>query len=195
MPSYRINEIFYSLQGEGFFTGTPALFIRFSGCNLRCSFCDTRHETGEMLSLCEIVRHATECPARHVVLTGGEPSLFIDDALVDALHAVGKFVAIETNGTHTLPANIDWVTLSPKTPYIKEAPPIVLTHCDELKVVFNGALPATFPDIKAQHHFLQPCDTGNSDRNMEIISAAIHWLLAHPTWQLSLQTHKLIGIR
>lgn len=195
MKTYKINEIFYSLQGEGFFTGTPSLFIRFSGCNLHCPFCDTQHDEGERLELAEIVRRASECPARHVVLTGGEPSLFLDDALIDALHSVGKFIAVETNGTHALPAGVDWITLSPKTTYVADCPPIVLRQCDELKVVFNGEPPATFHNITAHHHFLQPCDTGDAERNAAITAAAIRWLLAHPTWRLSLQTHKLTGIR
>ena len=99
----KINEIFYSLQGEGFHTGTPALFIRFSGCNLKCDFCDTRHEDGKLMSDEEIVEQAAQCPARMVILTGGEPSLFVDDALVEKLHGIGKYVCIETNGTHPVP--------------------------------------------------------------------------------------------
>ena len=99
----KINEIFYSLQGEGFHTGTPALFIRFSGCNLKCSFCDTKHEEGEWMSDEDIVAKAKECPAKMVVLTGGEPSLWIDEAFVEKLHQAGKYVCIETNGTHPIP--------------------------------------------------------------------------------------------
>ena len=90
----KINEIFYSLQGEGYHTGTPALFIRFSGCNLKCSFCDTEHEEGDWMSDEEIMAKAAQCPAKMVVLTGGEPSLWIDDAFVDELHRIGKYVCI-----------------------------------------------------------------------------------------------------
>ena len=110
----KINEIFYSLQGEGFHTGTPALFIRFSGCNLKCSFCDTKHEEGEWMSDEDIVAKAKECPAKMVVLTGGEPSLWIDEAFVEKLHQAGKYVCIETNGTHPIPDSVDWITCSPK---------------------------------------------------------------------------------
>ena len=95
----KINEIFYSLQGEGYHTGTPALFIRFSGCNLKCPFCDTQHEEGRWMDDEEIWAEAAACPARTVILTGGEPSLWIDDALIDGLHRLGKYVCIETNGT------------------------------------------------------------------------------------------------
>ena len=110
----KINEIFYSLQGEGFHTGTPAVFVRFSGCNLKCGFCDTQHEEGRMMSDDEIVSEVCKYPCRMVILTGGEPGLWIDGKLTAALHAVGKYIAIETNGTCVLPEDIDWVTCSPK---------------------------------------------------------------------------------
>ena len=109
---YKINEIFYSLQGEGFHTGTPAVFVRFSGCNLRCAFCDTQHQGGTMMSSQEIVDEVNKYPiAPLVVLTGGEPSLFIDEAFVAELKQnTKKKIAIETNGTWPLPTNLDWVT-------------------------------------------------------------------------------------
>lgn len=95
----KINEIFYSLQGEGYHTGTPAIFVRFSGCNLKCDFCDTQHEEGKMMTDDEIIAEVKKYPAVTVVLTGGEPSLWIDDELIDRLHQAGKYVTIETNGT------------------------------------------------------------------------------------------------
>lgn len=95
----KINEIFYSLQGEGYHTGTPAIFVRFSGCNLKCDFCDTQHEEGTMMTDEEIITEVKKYPAVTVVLTGGEPSLWIDDQLIDLLHQAGKYVTIETNGT------------------------------------------------------------------------------------------------
>ncbi|MBR1594486.1 MAG: radical SAM protein [Alloprevotella sp.] len=192
--AYRINEVFYSLQGEGFFTGTPSLFIRFAGCNLQCPFCDTSHADARRMTLEEIVREAAQCPARHVVLTGGEPSLQADGVLVDELHALGKFVAVETNGTHALPKGIDWVTLSPKDAFVRHAD-IVLSRCDELKVVFDGTPPPPYSAIETSHRFLQPCDTGNAAQNQKILSAAVDFMKAHPQWRLSLQTHKFIGIR
>ena len=112
MTSYRINEIFYSLQGEGFWTGTPAVFVRFSGCNLRCPFCDTAHQAFTPMSADDILSACSEAPV--VVLTGGEPGLQVDAALIEALHGAGYRVHIETNGTVALPGGIDWVTLSPK---------------------------------------------------------------------------------
>ena len=103
----KINEIFYSLQGEGFHAGTPAVFVRFSGCNLKCDFCDTRHEEGKSMTDEEIVEEVLRYPSRMVILTGGEPGLWVDDALIEALHKAGKYICIETNGTCVLPEQID----------------------------------------------------------------------------------------
>lgn len=192
--SYRINEIFYSLQGEGFFTGTPSLFIRFAGCNLTCPFCDTKHTDAKLMTLDSIVEEAARCPARHVVLTGGEPALQVDEVLIDQLHMLGKYVAIETNGTHKLPQGIDWVTLSPKDTFVQHAH-TTLRACDELKVVFDGTQPPPYPTIQAKHRFLQPCDTGDNRRNKQILLAAVEYIKKSPEWRLSLQTHKYIGIR
>lgn len=190
----KINEIFYSLQGEGFHTGTPSVFVRFSGCNLRCPFCDTRHEEGRELSETDIVRAVAAYPARHVVLTGGEPSLFVTPTLLESLHAQGKFVAIETNGTRPLPDGIDWITCSPK-PGVAGRQPLRLQACDELKVVYTGAEPFAGEDIAARHRFLQPCDTGDAIENKRLLDGAVAYCLAHPQWRLSLQTHKIIGVR
>ena len=179
----KINEIFYSLQGEGFHTGTPATFVRFSGCNLRCPFCDTRHEEGTLMTDDDILQAVTQHPARLVVLTGGEPSLWIDQDLTDRLHRAGKYIAIETNGTHPLPAGIDWVTCSPK-----DGGPVVLDRMDEVKVVYQGQDLAPYEQLPARHFFLQPCSCLNT-------AETIACVLAHPRWRLSLQTHKLTGIR
>ncbi len=138
---YKINEIFHSLQGEGYNTGTASVFIRLSGCNLHCAFCDTRHDEGTMMSLPEIVEQVMRYPnAPLIVLTGGEPSLWIDEDFVAGLKKMtGKRIAIETNGTRPLPHGIDWVTLSPKTGLGSSGDlPVVLTRCDELKVVYLG---------------------------------------------------------
>lgn len=179
----KINEIFYSLQGEGFHTGVPAVFIRFSGCNLHCSFCDTRHENGEWLTDEQIIEKVNAYPAQTVILTGGEPSLWIDEKLVDLLHEEGKYVCIETNGTRKLPSGIDWVTCSPK-----EGTEIVLERIDELKVVYIGQNLSKYAQMKATHHFLQPCSCQNTK---EVVA----YILKNPLWRLSLQTHKLIDIQ
>lgn len=190
----KVNEIFYSLQGEGFFAGTPAVFIRLSGCNLRCPFCDTQHTEGEEISEAEIAAKAAEFPARHVVITGGEPSLFLTESLVDLLHQANKFVAVETNGTRSLPTGVDWVTLSPKDAFVEHAHPTI-DRCDELKVVFDGSPLPDYSSIQATHHFLQPCDVGSISQNAEITKQAIDYILRHPEWRLSLQIHKIIHIQ
>lgn len=179
----KINEIFYSLQGEGFHTGIPAVFVRFSGCNLRCGFCDTRHETGVEMSDEEILAAVQKYPCRTVILTGGEPGLWVDEALVDALHRIGKYVCIETNGTRELPSGIDWVTCSPK-----ENAPVRLKRMDEVKVVYVGQDVSAYLSLPASHYFLQPCSCQNT-------AEVVAYILEHPQWRLSLQTHKLIHIQ
>lgn len=192
----RVNEIFYSLQGEGHHTGTPAVFVRLSGCNLRCPFCDTEHLAGTEMNEEEIAARAAEWPSPWVVVTGGEPSLSLTPSLVDALHHRGKSVAVETNGTRPLPHNVDWVTLSPKELYVGEAGHVVLDRADEIKVVYDGEHePDTYSHIAAPWRYLQPCDTGDPMRNRIIVQQTIAYVKAHPLWRLSLQTHKLLNIR
>ena len=195
---YKINEIFYSLQGEGFHTGMPAVFVRFSGCNLRCAFCDTQHQAGEMLSLQEIVNEVNKCPiAPLLVLTGGEPSLFIDEGFVGELkQKTGKKIAIETNGTRPLPSNLDWVTLSPKSAFEGgDMEPCVLTQCDELKVVFLGQDLAQYDGIEAKHRFLQPCFVEGLEQRQANIQVCVEAVKSHPNWRLSLQIHRVLNIR
>ena len=177
----KINEIFYSLQGEGFHTGTPAVFVRFSGWNLKCSFCDTRHEEGILMSDEEILQTISVFPSNVIILTGGEPSLWIDQTFIDLLHRAGKYICIETNGTNPLPEGIDWVTCSPK------GAPLRLSHMDEVKVVYTGQDLTEYENLKATWHFLQPCSCRN-------IKEVVEYILDHPRWRLSLQTHKLINI-
>lgn len=195
---YKINEIFYSLQGEGFHGGTPAVFVRFSGCNLHCAFCDTQHQYGMMMSMQEIVDEVNKCPeAPLLVLTGGEPSLFIDDTFVAALKsATGKIIAIETNGTRPLPDNLDWVTFSPKNNMEGgDDQPCILTQCDELKVVYLGQDMSQYDNIEAKHRFLQPCYSPDKTQCQQNLQACVAAVLSHPQWRLSLQTHLFLGIR
>ena len=194
---YRINEIFYSLQGEGYHSGTPAVFVRFSGCNLRCVFCDTQHQEGIMMSLQEIVNEINKYPiAPLVVLTGGEPSLFIDEDFVAELKLkTGKTIAIETNGTRPLPSNLDWVTLSPKTAFEGgDIEPCVLRSCDELKVVYLGQDLTQYETIKAQHRFLQPCFSDDESRRQTNMKACLKAVQEYPGWCLSLQIHRILGL-
>lgn len=188
----RVNEIFYSLQGEGHFTGTPAVFVRLSGCNLRCPFCDTDHHASVGMTYAQVVEQVTAFPSRHVVVTGGEPSMQLTDGFIDALHAAGCFVQVETNGTLPLPPSVDWVTCSPKDA------PVVLDRIDELKVVYSGQPMDGYAPLMAiaAEWRLQPCDVpGDPSASERHLRAAIAYTLANPRWRLSLQTHKLISIR
>lgn len=195
---YRINEIFFSLQGEGYHTGQAAVFVRFSGCNLRCPFCDTDFSQSIGMTAADIVAEVQRLspdPRVLVILTGGEPSLQTDDTLINALRATGKTLCIETNGTHPLPAGIDWITCSPK-----EGTRIVLPRADELKIVYlspSPDAPSGTPSqdveqwaalVPATHLYLQPCSCQNT-------AEVIDYILRHPHWHLSLQTHKYLNIR
>ena len=195
---YKINEIFYSLQGEGHNTGTPAVFVRFSGCNLQCSFCDTKHESGKTLALNEICEAAKQYPySQIIVLTGGEPSLFIDEAFVAKMKLqTGKPIAIETNGTNPLPGNLDWVTLSPKNGFVGgDTKPCVLTNCDELKVVYLGQDLRQYDNIKARYRYLQPCHSDDDGERLANTRACVEAVMRNEGWRLSLQTHRILDIR
>ncbi len=208
---YTVKELFFTLQGEGMHAGRPAVFCRFAGCNLwtgrevdrataTCTFCDTDFvgvgpDGGRFASadaLADAVRRhwpagATGRP--YVVCTGGEPLLQLDAAAVDALHRAGFEVAVETNGTQPAPPGLDWTCVSPKS-----NAPLVLTRGDELKLVYPqpDAPPERFASLDFRHFSLQPMD-GPALR--EHTAAAVAYCLAHPQWRLSLQTHKLLGLR
>ena len=217
---YRVNEIFYSLQGEGYNTGRAAVFVRFAGCNLRCPFCDTEFDTYREMTAEEIIEcisrsensnlapRTSFAPRKLVVLTGGEPTLQVDEAFVDLLHQHGYEVAMESNGTRPAPRNLDWLTVSPKvvrgtmednrgTRYEVRGTRIP----DELKIIFDEETdPETFlasrtSYLAPRHLYLQPCDTGDTARNMRIIDKCVAYIKAHPQWRLSLQTHKLVGFK
>lgn len=195
MQLYRVNEIFYSVQGEGANAGTPAVFVRFSGCNLHCPFCDTQHQAYTELSESEIVASVAKYPAQLVVLTGGEPSLFVTDSLISALKKQSRIIAVETNGTHSLPQGVDFVTLSPKCDYVPHSE-LALHRCDELKVVYDGtADPSRYSQIQATYRFLQPCDVGDEAQNKKIVELTFQYCLQHPEWRISLQLQKILNIR
>lgn len=200
MKKYAINEIFYSLQGEGYNTGRAAVFIRFSGCNLACPFCDTNFKEKWMMTAGEIVEKAQGvCPAEMpelVVLTGGEPTLQVTEELLERLHTKFAEIAIETNGTRPIPNGVDFVTFSPKDDY-NNSEESILGRADEVKVIFNGEHNPEFwaRHITAKYFFLQPCDTGNEAKNGKLIAKCSEYILKHPHWRLSLQTHKIVGLR
>ncbi|MFI6231638.1 7-carboxy-7-deazaguanine synthase [Micromonospora echinospora] len=210
---YRIKEIFYTLQGEGTHAGRPAVFCRFTSCNLWtgreedrhraiCRFCDTDFvgtdgpgggRFGTAAELAAAVAAAWQGQAHprsrpYVVCTGGEPLLQLDEAAVSALHDAGFEVAVETNGTRPAPPGIDWTCVSPKA-----GAEVVLTRGDDLKLVYPqpGAEPARFEHLDFTHFMLQPMDGPDRVANTE---AAVRYCLEHPQWRLSLQTHKYIGI-
>lgn len=190
----KVNEIFYSLQGEGQFTGTAAVFLRLSGCNLKCPFCDTRHEAGTEMTDDEIIGEIGQYPSGHLVITGGEPSMQLGYEFVEKLRNCGYFVQVETNGVLRLPPNVDWITCSPKYR------PVVYDEVDELKCLFHGneadrQLETFRENIRAKYYCLQPCDMGNEALNAAITRACINYIKEHPQWHLSLQTHKILDIR
>jgi 7-carboxy-7-deazaguanine synthase (Cx14CxxC type) len=209
--TYSVKEIFYTLQGEGANAGRPAVFCRFAGCNLWtgreedradavCTFCDTdfvgtdgegggKFKTADLLAA-EIEKHWGDTPShRFVVLTGGEPLLQVDPALIAALHARLFTIAVETNGTIEPPPGLDWVCVSPKADS-----KVVITSGDELKLVFpqDGVDPERFADLAFTHFFLQPLDNVLQSTNQRL---AMEYCLAHPQWKLGLQTHKILDIR
>jgi 7-carboxy-7-deazaguanine synthase (Cx14CxxC type) len=211
--AYTVKEIFYTLQGEGHHAGRPAVFCRFSGCNLwtgreqdrataTCRFCDTdfvgvgpdggKFDTADALADAVAARWPPDAGPRarpFVVCTGGEPLLQLDAAAVDALHARGFAVAVETNGTQPAPPGLDWICVSPKA-----TAPLVLTRGDELKLVYPqaDAPPERFTGLDFAHFSLQPMDGPDVAANTR---AALAYCLAHPQWTLSVQTHKALGIR
>ena len=193
---YRVNEIFYSLQGEGFWTGTPIVFVRLSGCNLQCPFCDTDHFAHKEMSAAQIVEAVRSCggPCTRICLTGGEPCLQADAALLEAFHTAGYTVHMETNGTRPVPVGVDWVTLSPKDQVsgLKGNGTVVLEKADELKLVLApGVDPSAWASFPATWHFLQPCDDAGRANTAQVVA----YIQSHPEWRLSLQTHKLLNIR
>lgn len=212
MHNYTVREIFFTLQGEGFHTGRAAVFCRFSGCNLwsgretdrstaLCTFCDTDFvgigpDGGRFVSANDLAAAISTCweennneENRFVVCTGGEPLLQLDAPLVDSLHSCGFQVAIETNGTRLPPEGVDWICVSPKA-----RADLVLTNGNELKLVYPqvGAAPERYERLAFEHFFLQPMDGPALAENTR---AAVNYCQQHPRWRLSLQTHKLLGMR
>jgi len=205
--SYTVKEVFYTLQGEGANTGRPAVFLRFAGCNLWsgreedrataiCQFCDTDFVGGTKFASAEELAEEVAgqwfgngTSKRFVVITGGEPLLQLDRPLIDRLHAKGFELAIETNGTIAAPAGLDWICVSPKARTV-----IRQRSGNELKLVYpqDGLSPQELERLDFEHFFVQPMDGPDVEQNTAL---AARYCLEHPKWRLSLQTHKLLGIR
>lgn len=205
--SYLVREIFASLQGEGVQSGRVAVFLRFAGCNLwsgreadrataRCRFCDTDFVGGDRFDTAETLADAVAATwpvadgvNRLVVVTGGEPGLQLDEALIAALHRRGFGIAVETNGTLPLPPGLDWICVSPKA-----GTRLAVVKGDELKLVFpqEGAAPGEYESLDFAHFLLQPMDGPGRDANT---AAALDYCLSHPRWRLGLQLHKSLGLR
>ena len=207
---YSIKEIYYTLQGEGYHTGRPAVFIRFSGCNLWtghekdrsgaiCNWCDTDFVgtngiNGGKLSAEEVINTINSLwignvqTEPYVVCTGGEPLLQMDESLIEAIHKAGFEIGLETNGTMIPPEGIDWICVSPKA-----NTDLVLKNGNELKVVYPqcGMNPRTHEKLKFDHFYIQPMDGIDQKNN---IKRSEKFVLDHPKWKLSLQTHKILGI-
>ena len=200
----KVNEIFYSLQGEGVYTGTAAVFLRLSGCNMKCWFCDTKgHEQGTEMTEEEIAERVSQYPARHIVITGGEPTMQLNTRLTQLLHEKGFYIQIETNGALPLKdgTEVDWITCSPKGNEIK------IQRIDELKLLFIKEYLEKYKEVKASQRCLQPLDEGGQEVQTLASQAGssrfassrggnevISYIKEHPQWRLSLQTHKLINI-
>ena len=172
------------------------MFVRMSGCNLKCPFCDTDFKGYKEMSAEDILAACQEKggDCRFIVLTGGEPTLQVDAELIRLLHQKGYYLSMETNGTHVVPEGIDWITCSPKLDFT-EGGELALKKVDELKLVFDGAHEVSNYGLEATYQYLQPCDVGNDARNRFILSGCIDYVKRHPEWQLSLQMHKIVGIR
>lgn len=187
----KVNEIFYSIQGEGYWTGTPCLFVRLAGCNLKCDFCDTQHQQGkemtdeEIIDVCKTLSSKCE----HIVITGGEPSIQLTQEFINKLIDHDYYIHVETNGTNKLPSFIHWVTLSPKykAPTIKRA--------SEVKVVYEGQDMSQYSDILARYRYIQPCDRKDEEKNAENIKLCVEYIKQHPEWKLSLQTQKILNVQ
>lgn len=206
---YSVKEIYYTIQGEGYHTGQPAVFLRFSGCNLwtglekdrataQCKFCDTdfwgtdgalggKYDATTLVDLCKSQWTDTQSQP-WIVCTGGEPLLQLDKTLIDAFHDKGCFIAIETNGTIEVPEDIDWVCVSPKL-----GSDLIVTQGDELKLVYpqKDVALERYEEMSFDHHSLQPLDDVHQEKN---IRDCIDLCKQRPKWRLSLQTHKFMGI-
>lgn len=197
--AYFVNEIFFSVQGEGVRFGTSNVFVRFAGCNLTCRKevegfdCDTNFSGGRRVTLDQLLHEMDLIggPCRNVILTGGEPSLQIDDAIVSRLHDAGWYIAIETNGTKALPEGIDWICVSPKT----AEHTLRVSRADEVKYVLHHGQALPKPSIKADNYLVSPAVQPEGNIVQEDLNWCLTQLKDHPQWRLSAQVHKWLKAR
>ena len=199
MRQYQVNEIFYSIQGEGVRMGTPNVFVRFSGCNLTCNEreigfdCDTEFVSGLKMTAQQIIdetfRIAPEC--KWIILTGGEPALQVDAELVSSLKNAGYQLAIETNGTKELPQGLDWITVSPKT----AEHTLRQLKANEVKYVRQKGQGVPRPSIKADHYLISPAHSVSYGFSRETMQWCVDLTKENPIWRLSLQLHKILSVR
>ncbi|MFC0309722.1 7-carboxy-7-deazaguanine synthase QueE [Gallibacterium trehalosifermentans] len=199
---YPIVEIFESLQGEGFNTGMPAVFLRFGKCNLACPWCDTDYHTFQQLTLQQIAEKVARFSSKNLIITGGEPTIQPNlRKLLTYFKQQGYFLAIETNGLKEVPPQIDYIATSPKRLYQEKYLQRCITFADEVRIVNDEPDIITFCQmiagkIQAEHYYLSPCERNGEMNLLDTLQkiGQLNALSAKPKWQLSLQTHKIIGI-
>lgn len=198
---YRIVEIFETLQGEGYNTGMPSIFVRFGKCNLACSWCDTNYHQFKMMSLDEIMQQIHQFSARNIIITGGEPTIQPHlEYLLNTLKSEGYYIAIETNGLNAVPTQIDYIATSPKRLYADAYQKKCLKKADEVRIVVDGDVLDFCEEIEqkiqAQRYYLSPCEQNGVMNILETITllGRLNARVGRPHWQLSIQTHKLAGI-
>ncbi|TYA31973.1 7-carboxy-7-deazaguanine synthase QueE [Aggregatibacter actinomycetemcomitans] len=201
MPSYNIVEIFESLQGEGFNTGMPCIFVRFGKCNLACPWCDTNYNQFERMTLAQVMEEVRSFSSKNIIITGGEPTIVPNiEILLEQMKSEGYFLAIETNGLKPIPPQIDYIATSPKRlyPHKYERRCIDFTH--EVRIVADENVMAFCEliedKIRAERYYLSPCEINGKMNLLETITqlGQLNQRVNRPKWLLSVQTHKLIGI-
>ncbi|MFZ1080953.1 MAG: 7-carboxy-7-deazaguanine synthase QueE [Candidatus Kryptoniota bacterium] len=194
MPKLHVNEIFYSLQGEGARKGSANIFVRLAHCNLKCTFCDTEFESYRELKIEDLLEECKLFACKNIVFTGGEPLLHLTGDIIILFKKAGYYLAVETNGTITPPKKLDWITVSPKVAEHVLAMKFKGVHINELKYVRNRSQGIPQPKLNADHYFISPEFDGDYP-NEANIEHCINLVKENPKWKLSLQEHKLLKIR
>jgi len=194
MQKLRVNEIFYSLQGEGARKGSANVFIRLAHCNLVCSFCDTEFESHRELTVSELLEECKQFSCKSIVFTGGEPLLQLTEDIVTEFKKAGYYLAVETNGAVRPPNGLDWITVSPKVAEHVLAQRLKGVHIHELKYVRNNSQGIPRPRVEADYYYVSPEFDGDYSNGANIMHC-INLVKDNPKWRLSVQEHKLLRIR